>query len=87
MSQDAQNLEANFSTLILSVGSQAAICLGLAPNPASNKIEPDKKMAKFNIDLLLMLQQKTLNNLTDQEKTFLSKMISDLQMHYISKNG
>lgn len=87
MSQDTQSLEANFSTLILSVGSQAAICLGLAPNPATQKIELDKKMAKFNIDLLLMLQQKTVNNLTEQEKTFLNKMVTDLQMHYVSKNG
>lgn len=81
-----QNIEANFSTLILSIGSQAAVFLGLAPNPATGKTESDKKMAKFNIDLLVMLQEKTKNNLSADEQNFLNKLISDLQIHYVQKN-
>jgi DNA replication initiation complex subunit (GINS family) len=40
-------------------------------------------MAKFNIDLLVMLQDKTKNNLLDEEKKFLDSLVTDLQMKYI----
>ena len=76
-------LEANFSTLVLSVGSSAAMSLGLAPNPATGKSEVDKTMAKFNIDLLEMMKEKTKNNLTNEEETFLNQMISDLKLKFV----
>jgi hypothetical protein len=77
-------LEASFLTLVLSIGSQAAFCLGVAPNPITGQIETDKNMARFNIDLLLMLKEKTQNNLSKDEADFLSKMITDLQTKYVS---
>ena len=76
-------LEANFSTLVLSIGSSAAMSLGLAPNPANGKTEIDKKMAKFNIDLLEMLLVKTKNNLSDEEDQFMNQMTADLKMKYV----
>lgn len=76
-------LEANFSTLVLSVGSSAAMSLGLAPNPATGKTEIDKKMAKFNIDLLEMLKDKTKNNLSSEEGKFLNQMTSDLKLKFV----
>ena len=76
-------LEANFSTLVLSIGSSAAMSLGLAPNPATGKSEIDKKMAQFNIDLLEMLKTKTEKNLTEEEEKFLQQMIADLKMKFI----
>ena len=78
-----QQLEANFSTLILSIASSATMALGLAPNPNSGKVEKDLKMAQFNIDLLNLLKTKTQNNLTDEEKTFLENVTSDLQLKFV----
>ena len=80
---NAQNLEANFSTLILSVASSAAMSLGLAPNPATNQVEKDLKLAQFNIDLLLMLQGKTKGNLSDDESQFLDSVINDLKLKFV----
>ena len=57
-----QNMEASFSTLIMSLGSSTIMSLGLAQNPQTGKTEKDLNIAKFNIDLLLMLQDKTKNN-------------------------
>ena len=76
-------LEANFSTLVLSIGSSAAMSLGLAPNPATGKSEVDKKMAQFNIDLLEMLKSKTEKNLSSEEDQFLQQMIADLKMKFV----
>lgn len=76
-------MEANFSTLIMSLGSSALIGLGLSPNPSNGQIEKDLKMAEFNIDLLKILQTKTEGNLTKEESDFLKNILSDLQMQFV----
>jgi hypothetical protein len=78
-----KNLEANFSTLVLSIGSSAAMALGLAPNPVSGKVEKDLQLARFNIDLLCMLKEKTTGNLTPDEKKFVDSICADLQMKFV----
>lgn len=78
-----ENIQPSFSILVMSIASSAAMALGLAPNPQTNKIEKDKNMAKFNIDLLLVLQEKTKNNLVEDEKKFLDSVLSDLQMKFL----
>lgn len=78
----AKGLEANFSTLILSIGSSAAMALGLAPNPMSGSVEKDLDLARFNIDLLRMLRDKTKGNLSSDEQQFLESIVTDLQMKY-----
>ena len=84
MSNNQPPLEANFSTLILSIGSSAAMSLGLAPNPANGQTEVDKNMAKFNIDLLEMLKEKTKNNLSEDEEKFMGQMASDLKLKFVA---
>jgi hypothetical protein len=80
----AEKLEASFSMLVMSIASSAAMSMGLAPHPQSGKVEKDKNIARFNIDLLVMLQQKTNNNLSAEEKQFLDSVISDLQVKFVS---
>lgn len=81
--QAQQKVDASFSTLILSIGSTAAMSLGLAPNHQSGNIEVDLPMARFNIDLLEMLQTKTKGNLLAEESDFLKHLLHDLQLKYI----
>ncbi|MES2963710.1 MAG: DUF1844 domain-containing protein [Bdellovibrionota bacterium] len=77
-------LEANFSTLVLSLGSSAAMALGLAPNPVSGAVEKDLDLARFNIDLLRMLRDKTKGNLNDDERKFIESIVTDLQMKFVT---
>ena len=79
---DPPNIEANFSTLVMSIGSSALMAMGLAPQP-EGKTEKDIKAAEFNIDLLKVLHDKTQGNLTEEEKQFLINLLSDLQMQFI----
>ncbi len=72
----------SFSTLVLSIGSSAAMAMGLAPNPQSQKVEKDLEMARFHIDLLVLLKEKTKNNLDQDEQTFLDHVVSDLQLKF-----
>lgn len=77
-------MEASFSMLLMSVASSAAISLGLSPNPQTGQTSVDKGMARFNIDLLTILEQKTHGNLTADEKRFLDSILSDLKMKFVS---
>lgn len=76
-------LEATLSALILSLGSSAAMALGLAPDPATGQVNVDRKLAKFNIDMLLTLKDKTKNNLNDEEQKLIDSLIQDLQVKFV----
>lgn len=77
-------LEATFSTLVLSVASSAAMSLGMAPDPTTGKTSVDKKMAQFNIDLLEVLKTKSEKNRTEEEDKLLKQLLSDLKMKFVS---
>lgn len=79
-----QKMEASLSALIMSIASSAVMAMGLAPNPQSGEIQTDKNLARFNIDLLLVLQDKTKGNLTSDESKFLNELVIDLQMKFVS---
>ncbi|MBO9666473.1 MAG: DUF1844 domain-containing protein [Bdellovibrio sp.] len=79
-----QKMEASLSVLIMSLASSAVMAMGLAPDPATGKTSKDKEMARFNIDLLVVLQEKTKGNVTKDEAQFLENLISDLQMKFVS---
>lgn len=81
-----EKLEASFSTLLLSIGSSAMMALGLAPNPSTGQIEKNLVLARFNIDLLEILKEKTKNNLTKEENNFLETLIQDLKLRYIQSH-
>ena len=76
----------SFSTLILSLASSAVMSLGLEPNPQTNKIEKDLDVARFNIDMLKLLQEKTKNNLSKKEEQFLNSVVNDLQLKFVEAN-
>ena len=84
-----QEVEVNFLNYVTSLGFQAMIFMGEIPNPVSNKTEKNLVQSKFLIDTLAMLKDKTVGNLTDQEKQFLENTIYELQLRYvqISKGG
>lgn len=73
--------------LLMSLASSAAMSMGLTPNPQTGASDVDARMAKFNIDLLVILQQKTTGNLTGDEKRFLDAIVSDLQLKFVNVKG
>jgi len=76
-------IEASFSTLVISIGTQAVIALGLSENPMTGKIEKDLSVARLNIDLLRVLRDKTKGNLTEAEEKLLHGLIHDLQLKFV----
>lgn len=78
-----QKLEASISLLIMSIASNASLAMGLTPDPQTGKTEVDKHLAQFNIDLLIVLKDKTKNNLNADESGLLNYILQDLQMKFI----
>ena len=76
--------QASFSVLLMSIATNAAMSMGLTPDPQTGKTQKDKNMAKFNIDLLQVIQEKTKGNLSDDESRFLTAVLSDLQIKFVS---
>lgn len=75
----------DFSFFITSLSLQASIALGQIPNPATNQKGEDFAQAKFLIDTLGMLQEKTKGNLNTEEANLLENLLYELRMSYISK--
>jgi hypothetical protein len=80
----SQTLPVTFSTLVLSLASSAVMALGLEKNPHTDKYEKDLELARFNIDMLQLLKDKTKGNLNEEEKLFLEQITGDLQLRYVA---
>lgn len=78
-----RQMEASLSTLAVSLGTQAIIALGLVENPLTKKIEKDREVARFNIDMLRTLREKTKGNLSEAEDKLLNGIIHDLQLKFV----
>ena len=77
---------ADFKFFITTLSLQATIFLGQMVNPVTNKNEENLPQAKFIIDTLGMLQEKTKGNLNSEEADFLENVLYELRSVYLSKN-
>lgn len=77
--------EPDFNFFITTLSLQAAIALGEVENPVTKKKEEDFTQAKFLIDTLGMLKDKTKGNLTAEEGNLLENVLYELRMQYIAK--
>ncbi len=75
--------ELNFLNYITSLGFQAMIFLGEIPSPVTNEVEKNIEQAKFLIDTLVMLREKTKGNLNPQEDNLLNASIYELQLRFV----
>jgi hypothetical protein len=75
----------DFKFFISTLSLQATIFLGQIPNPATQKNEEDLPQAKFIIDTLGMLQEKTRGNLSDEEAGLLEDLLYELRTFYLAK--
>jgi hypothetical protein len=82
-SQAAAEPQLDFFNYIASLGFQTMIFLGEMPNPITNQVEKNLKQAKFLIDTLVILRDKTKGNLTKEEDDLLNGSIYELQLRYV----
>ena len=76
-------MEPDFGIFIMNLARQATIALGEAPDPLTQKKEQDLKVAKFIIDTLGILKDKTKGNLTKEESELLEELLYSLRLGYV----
>ena len=76
-------LSQRFIEFVMMHAQNAALFLGQIPNPQTGQGEVNLDLAKMFIDQLLMIQEKTRGNLTNEEATVLRNAISNLQMAFV----
>ncbi|MFQ5956664.1 MAG: DUF1844 domain-containing protein [Candidatus Brocadiales bacterium] len=78
--------EANFTLFVSGLATQILVALGQIENPISRTKEKNLEQARYTIDTLKMLEEKTEGNLTPEEKRYLEGVLYDLRMSYISSS-
>ena len=85
MTTDDQKNAALFMQLVFTFQTAAWQQMGKIKNPLTDKIEKDLNQARFSIDLLEMMRTKTKGNLSDDERNFIDKVISELQLNFVAE--
>jgi len=76
--------EGNLAALISMLTTQTLFALGFLQIKGEEEREPDLDLARYNIELLTSLEEKTKGNLTAQEQQLLKNTLSELRMGYVS---
>ena len=69
----------DLTTFFLSVSAAAMQSLQATP--------PDRGMAKHNIDLMELMQEKTKGNLSSEEERLLNQLLFQLRMSFVQNQG
>jgi hypothetical protein len=78
--------EANFDALVAMLSAPAMVALGAVPDPATKKAEPQLPMARYLIDLLGILEQRTAGNRSPEESEALDETLHSLRMMYVQRS-
>ncbi|HUT53703.1 MAG TPA: DUF1844 domain-containing protein [bacterium] len=77
----------NFPTFLLSLHASALLHLGVLEDPALGKEAVSPELARQNISLLEILQEKTRGNLSPEESKLLENILYELRMTYLQVTG
>lgn len=73
----------DFATFIFSLATGAFINMGLSPDPHTGKTAKNLELARQNIDLLAILKEKTRGNLSEEEKTLLESLLTEVRLRFV----
>lgn len=75
---------ATFEFLVISLKTQTEYHLGLLHFGAEkDRPEPDFRIARHNVDLLAMLQEKTRGNCTQEEQRLIDNALTELRFRFV----
>ena len=79
--------EARFDLFVSGLAMEALIATGDMPHPTTHQHAANLPQAKYLIDILGLLEEKTKGNLTVEEEKLLNDALYQLRMRYLSKAG
>ena len=71
--------EPGFESLVASLATQTMLALGVIAPEGVEEVPINLDQAKFTIDILVMLREKTAGNLTEEESAHLDEALGELQ--------
>ena len=74
---------ASFVNFLSTIATNAAASLGAVPHPATGQRSLDLDSAKYWLDILAMLKDKTKGNLHPQESKLVDGLLGDMRMQYV----
>ena len=75
--------EASFDMLLMQHHTQAMLAMGMIPDPATGQVIKNKSAAKFHIDMLGIIQERTKGNLNQGEEEALNGVLHNLRMMFV----
>lgn len=77
---------ASFEGLVSSLAMQAMVSLGVLVPRDTKEVMVDLAGAKYLIDTLIMLREKTKENLSPEETGYLAETLADLQQTFVLRS-
>lgn len=75
--------EVTFAAFIMSLNTSALFHLGEIADPVTGEKTIDRELARHTIDTLMLLEDKTKGNLTDEEEQMLTGILYDVKMRFV----
>ncbi len=85
MAAGISRLPRDFGAFVESMYLEAMLYMGAIADPRTGETIEDTELAKYKIDLLIMLREKTEGNLTPDEERQLEEVLYQLRMLYLQK--
>jgi hypothetical protein len=83
-SAQADVIPASFELLVTTFVTEAMVALGQLPHPVTGKQEFDQAHARFAIDMLEVIADKTKGNLTPAEERALQDVLHQFRMAFVA---
>ena len=80
---DVEMPSASLELLLTMLATEALVALGQAPHPATGQVHVQRNQAKYLIDMIEVLREKTKNNLTPGEQQLIEALLHQLRMAYV----
>ena len=87
MTDRAEDLDIMYYQLVLSMQAATMQHLGKVMSPVTGKVERNLEAARYSIDMLEMLQRKTVGNLSSDEQKLLDHVLHELRLNYLDETG
>src|ERR1700759_2520238 len=82
--QDPQMPPASFEMLVTTLATEALMALGQIPHPVTGEIALRTNQAKYLIDTIDVLREKSKNNLTPNEQKLIEAVLHQARMVFIA---
>lgn len=80
-------MKPTFLTIVQMFQLEGMVALGKMLNPGTNSITKNLEHARYVIDVLEILADRTKNNLTDDEARFLDQTLSTLRLNFVEESA